>query len=383
MKKTTTLLLSLIGLSLILGGCGMFGKKNKALPPKPLVKFTPSATAKIVWQKSTGGYSKKQYVKIHPAIAGDSIFVAGGSSATAVNKTTGNTLWKTPVADTVTAGVNIGEGMVFVGTLGGNAIALDQSSGKPRWAQSLSSEVAAVSEASGGIVVFRTIDGKVHGLSTATGEILWQQIRKTPILSLRGASVPIVTGNKVIIGFDNGKLTAFDMQAGNTVWETILAVPRGRTELDRVVDIDGKMKLVGSTLYVATYNGQIAAVNISNGSTIWSQGYSTDTGVDADAQGVYTARQNGTVFKLTTNKGAPVWKLDDLERRSPTAPSIIGSQIVIGDYAGYLHFINTTTGKFSVRAHGDGSGYTVSPLVEGNRVYAFGKSGVLTAISLQ
>lgn len=383
MKKTTTLLLGLIGLSLLLSSCGMFGKKNKALPPKPLVTFTPSAVAKIVWKKNTGGYSKKQYVKIHPVISGDSIFVAGGSSTSALNKTTGNVRWKTPVAETVTAGVNIGEGMVFVGTLGGNAIALDQSTGKPRWAQSLSSEVVAVSEAANGIVVFRTSDGRVHGLSTATGEILWQQSRKTPILSLRGASVPIVTGNKVIIGFDNGKLTAFDMQAGNMVWETILAVPRGRTELDRVVDIDGKMQLVGSTLYVATYNGQIAAVNVSNGATKWSHGYSTDTGVDANNQGVYTARQNGTLFKLATNNGSPIWKLDDLERRRPTAPSIIGSHIVVGDYAGYLHFINSTTGKFSARAHGDSSGYIVSPLVEGNRVYAFSKSGVLTVLSLQ
>jgi len=383
MKKTTAILLSIISLSLILSSCGMFGKKNKSLPPTPLAKFTPSATAKVIWQKSTGSYSKKQYVKIHPAISGNILFIAGGSSASALDKTNGSLRWKTPVADTVTAGVNIGEGMVFVGTLGGNAIALDQATGKPRWAQSLNGEVSAVSEAVGGMVVFRTNDGKVHGLSTSTGEILWQQNRKTPILSLRGTSVPIVTGNKVIVEFDNGKLTAFDMQAGNAIWETILAVPRGRTELDRVVDIDGKIKLSGSTLYVATYNGQIAAVNVNNGATNWSRGYSTDTGVDSDGNGVYTVREDGDLFKLNANNGSPAWKMTDLERSLPTAPSVIGSRIVVGDYAGYLHFINSSDGKLSARARGDNSGYTVSPLVEGNRVYALGKSGVLTAISLQ
>ena len=383
MKKTTTLLLSLISLSLILTGCGMFNKKSKTLPPKPLVKFTTSATAKVLWQANTGDYAKKQYVKIHPATNNDSIFVAGGSNTTALNKNTGRIRWKTPVAGTVTAGVNIGEGLVFVGTLGGNAIALDQATGKPRWAQSLSSEVSAVSAASSGMVVFRTNDGKVHGLSSSTGEILWQQSRRTPILSLRGASVPIVVGNKVIVGFDNGKLTAFDMQAGNMIWEAILAVPRGRTELDRVVDIDGKIKLSGSTVYVATYNGQIAAIDINNGATKWSQGYSTDTGVDSDGQGVYTVREDGSLFKLNANNGLPTWKMNDLERRRPTAPSIVGSHLVIGDYDGYLHFINNTDGKVSARVRGDNNGYTVSPLVEGNRIYAFGKSGVLTAISLQ
>ncbi len=383
MKKTTTLVLTTIGLSLLLGGCGMFGKKNKALPPKPLSNFTPAANAKVLWQTSTGNYSKKQYVKIHPAISGNTIFVAGGSSASAIDKNSGKIRWKTPVADSVTAGVNIGENSVFIGTLNGNAISLDQATGKPHWAQSLSSEVAAVSEAKGGMVVFRTIDGKVHGLSTATGEILWQKSRKTPILSLRGTSVPIVTGNKVIVGFDNGKLTAFDMQAGNAIWEAILGVPRGRTELDRVVDIDGKIKLVGSKIYAASYNGQIAAINAGNGSVFWSTGYSTDTGVDANTNSVYTTSAKGDVFKLAASNGSPQWKIDNLERRHPTAPSIVGSRIVVGDYAGYLHIFDTTSGKTVARKRGDSSGYTVSPVVEGNMIYAFGKSGVLTAISLQ
>lgn len=383
MKRTSTLLLTLLSLSLLLSGCGLFNKKNKALPPKPLVNFTSTATAKVIWQTNTGNHSKKQYVKIHPVISGNTIFVAGGSSATALDKSSGKVYWRTPVADTVTAGVNVGNGMVFVGTQNGNAIALDQASGKPRWVQSLSSEVVSVSSAQNNMVVFRTNDGKAHGLSTATGEVLWQQSRKTPILSLRGASVPVVSGNNVIIGFDNGKLTAFDMQAGHAVWEAILGVPRGRTELDRVVDIDGKIKLVGSKLYAATYNGQIAAINVQNGGVQWSKGYSTDTGVDADGGSVYTVSEKGDIFRLSSANGNPIWKMDDLERRRPTAPSVIGSRIVVGDYDGYLHFINTANGKFAARARGDSRGYTVSPLVDGNMVYAFGKSGVLTAISLR
>ena len=383
MKRTTTLLLTLLSISLLLNGCGVFSKKNKALPPKPLTNFSPTATAKVIWQSNTGSYSKKQYVKIHPVISGNTIFVAGGSSASAWNKDNGSIRWKTPVADSVTAGVNIGEGLVFVGTLGGNAIALDQTTGKPHWVQSLSSEVVSVSPAKNNMVVFRTNDGSIHGLSTATGEILWQQSRKTPILSLRGASVPVTYGNNVIIGFDNGKLTAFDIQAGHTVWEAILGVPRGRTELDRVVDIDGKIKLVGSKVYAATYNGQIAAINASNGAVQWSKSYSTDTGVDANGQGVYTVSEKGDVFKLLAGNGQVTWKMDDLERRRPTAPSIIGSNIVVGDYAGYLHFINTANGKFSARARGDSRGYTISPLVNGTTAYAFGRGGVLTAISLR
>jgi len=374
---------SVLSLSLLLGGCGIFGKKDKTLAAKPLTTFTATANAKLIWQSNTGHYAKKNYVKIHPIVAENSVYIAGGSSASAWDKQTGQRRWKTPVADTVTAGVNVGEGMMFVGTTGGNAIALDQVTGKPRWVQALSSEILAVSPARNGMVVFRSNDGKVHGLSTRTGEVMWQQSRKTPILSLRGSSTPIVTGNKVIIGFDNGKLTAFDLQAGHTIWEAILGVPRGRTELDRIVDIDGKLTLVGTTLYAATYNGQIAAIDVNTGGVKWSHGYSTDTGVEADASALYTVNAKGDVFKLSAQTGAPIWKMDDLTRRLPTAPTIIGSHIVVGDQQGYLHFIHRSTGKFASRIQGDKRGYSVAAIVDANTLYTLGKGGILSAIQLQ
>ncbi len=385
MTKTIrpVVILSLFSLSLILSGCGVFGKKDKTLQPTPLKNFTATASSRIVWQSKTASASKKDYVKIHPVINKNTIYVAGGKTASAWDKQTGQKRWVSPVADTVTAGVNIGEGMVFVGTSSGNAIALDQVTGKPRWVQALSSEVLAVSPAQNGRVVFRSNDGKISALSTQTGEIMWQQSRKTPILSLRGSSTPILSGNKVIVGFDNGKLTAFDLQAGHAIWEAILGVPRGRTELDRIVDIDGKLALVGSTLYAATYNGQIAAVDVNSGGVRWSHGYSTDTGVAADGSTLYTVSEKGDVFKLNAQNGKPIWKMDDLVRRFATAPSIIGSHIVIADEKGYLHFINRSTGKFANRIKADKHGYSVAPIIEGNRVYALSRSGLLTVIQLQ
>jgi outer membrane protein assembly factor BamB len=366
-----------------IAGCSMFSKKAKPLPPTPLKTFQATATTKTHWQVSTGSRSTSEYVKIRPVIEGSAIYVAGGTTASAWNKTNGTKLWQTPVANIVTGGVNTGEGAVYLGTGNGNAIALEQASGKPRWVQPLSSEVLSVSSASNGMVVFRTTDGKLHGLSSATGEILWQQSRETPLLSLRGASVPLVLGNKVITGFDDGKVVAFDIQDGHQIWEAILAVPRGRTELDRIVDIDGKMVIVGSTLYVATYHGQVAGINANTGSIRWSKGYSTDTGVDADRQNLFTANDSGDLYRIKAGNGQPVWKMDDLVRRQPSAPSIIGSYIVVGDYAGYLHFVNIQNGQFAARVKADNGGYTVSPVVEGNTLYAFGKNGVLSAISIQ
>lgn len=384
--------LSIIGLSLIvamgMSGCSTLGKVNvfkgkkaKTLPPTPLKTINTSLNASVAWQVSTGGFSKSEYVKIHPAIDSNYIYVAGGAGISAWDKRSGGGLWKASVANTVTGGVGVGNAAVFLGTGNGNAIALDKSTGKPRWVQSLSSEILAVSDETMGMVVFRTTDGKLHGLSVATGEVIWQQSRKPPLLTLRGTSVPIVADNKVIVGFDDGRVIAFDVLDGRQVWEAILAVPRGRTDLDRIVDIDGKMQLVDSHLYAASFNGQLAAINVNSGAIKWSTGFSTNSGVAGDRENIYTANDQGDVYRVMAANGNPFWKMDDLVRRQPTAPALIGSQnIVIGDFAGYLHFVNAIQGQFVARLRGDVSGYTVSPVVDGNTVYAFGKRGVLTAV---
>jgi outer membrane protein assembly factor BamB len=368
-------------LAVSLSSCSLFSKKAKPLPPTPLKTFQATVQANVIWQVSTGSYAKSDYVKLHPVVDEQAVYIAGGRTASAWNKQNGAKIWQTPVANIVTGGVNFGEGSVFLGTGNGNAIALDARSGQPRWVQPLSSEVLSVSSAAQGMVVFRTTDGKLHGLSVATGEILWQQSRQTPLLSLRGASVPLIAGDKVIAGFDDGKVAAFDLQAGHQVWEAILAVPRGRTDLDRIVDIDGKMSLVGNTLYAATYHGQVASINAKTGSILWSKGYSTDSGLVADVQSLYTANDQGDLYRIAATNGAPQWKMDDLVRRQPTAPSKLGNYILVGDYAGYLHLINVNTGQFAARLRGDKAGYIASPLIEGNQAYILGRSGVLTSVA--
>ncbi|SKA78613.1 Beta-barrel assembly machine subunit BamB [Thiothrix eikelboomii] len=351
-------------------------------PPKELQAIQATANIQTVWKVSTGS-SDKAYVRIYPYVDETAVIVAGGGSASAWDKRKGTALWKTPISEEITGGVNGGEGLVFVGTSEGSAIALDRQTGKIRWIEHLNSEVLAVSAASKGRVVFRTGDGQLTGLSTQTGEIIWQQIRPSPELSLRGAGAPLIVGSAVIAGFDNGTVTAFDLEAGTGLWEAILSVPRGRNDLDKITDVDGRIKQVGSALFAASYNGQIAGIRLQDGALGWAQPYSSYAGVDADANGLYSTDVEGNVWKIHPQTGAPIWKMDDLQRRTPTAPTLMSDYIVVGDYAGYLHWINTRNGQTVARLQSDTAGYTVPPMSDGRVVYTFGKSGVLAAHALQ
>lgn len=384
MRSLATLITGLF-LATSLTACSSFSSLMPAKdpnPPKELTAVQATANVQTLWKASTGS-SDKAYVRLYPYVDEALVVVAGGGSASAWDKRTGASIWKTPLSEEITGGVNGGEGLVFLGTSEGSAIALDRQTGKVRWIEHLNSEVLSVSTASKGRVVFRTGDGQLSGLSTQTGEIVWQQIRETPALSLRGAGAPLIASGAVVAGFDNGTVTAFDLETGTGLWEAILSVPRGSSDLDKIIDVDGRIKQVGSALFAASYNGQIAGIRLQDGALGWSQPYSSYAGVDADASGLYSTDVEGNVWKINPQSGAPLWKMDDLQGRTPTAPTILGNYLVVGDYAGYLHWINSSNGQTVARLQADTAGYTVPPVSDGQVIYTFGKSGVLAAHALK
>ncbi len=375
--------------SQLLESIGSIG--NKSAKPAPLKKLKPvsnTINARQVWQVKTGAVSRSS--QIHPFISGQAVIVAGGVQVSAWNKNTGKLLWKTKIGELISAGVNGGSTangqQIYLGTANGNAVALDALTGKTLWVERLDSEILSVSRSQEQRVAFRTIDGKLHGLNSATGELVWQQSQRTPALTLHGASVPVIVGGRgnsfVICGFDNGKIAAYALQSGAPVWEATLAEPRGQSELDRMVDIDGKLKVLGKALFASALNGVISGIDLEKGQMAWAKRFSSSTGVDADRSGLYSSDSKGNIWKFRPQSGEPVWKMDDLLRREPTTPILFDAGLlIVGDKQGNLHWINAINGQFVARLKGDPAGYSVAPVVEGNAAYVFGKSGMLTKLS--
>ena len=363
-------------------GSQLFSQQDNVIPLKPLKNITSSTRIKTLWQVQTNSASANS--KIHPYLTSYSIIIAGGNNISAWDKNTGKPIWTRQIEETISGGINGGDDIIFLGTDRGNALALNEKTGKTLWIKHLNAEILSISIAKNKRTVFRTIDGKLHGLSTQTGDIAWQQQQLTPVLSLYGASIPVLVGPYVIAGFDNGKLAAYELQKGTPVWETTLTRPRGDNELDRMVDVDGKLKALGSAMFTTSFHGRISGVDLKTGSIHWAKKHSSYTGADANDKGVYTTDETGNIWRLEPQTGNPMWKMDDLVRRAPTAPTLINSNsIIVGDKKGNLHVINTRNGQFIARIKGDTAGYSVASKVENNRVYSLGRSGLLTAITLQ
>ena len=382
--------LLIVSVSLAVAGCSgqsipgsqLFNQNVYVAPVlKPLKTIANNVNAKTLWQVNTG--TNVSNVKIHPFINNTAIYTANGVTVSAWNKATGAALWSNPVGQLISGGVNGNDNTVFVGTRDGKAVAVDAKTGKNKWVADLGTEVLAVSPASRGRVVFRTIDGKLHGVNSATGEVVWLRQQRTPQLSIYGASVPIVVDNGVIAGFDNGKLAAYALDSGQPIWEVALSAPKGSSELDQIVDIDGRLKALGNGLFASNYNGRMALIVMNSGNVQWAKVFSSMSGVDANAQAIFSTDDKGWVWKIKPDNGVSFWSQDDLENRQPTTPILTasGSHAVTGDRQGNLHWIDTQKGEITSRISGDPAGYHTSVVKNGNVIYAFGKGGVLTAVS--
>lgn len=347
--------------------------------PAELVDFKATVVVDRVWSVSAGGDGDVMRAGLAPAIAGDRLFVAGsGGDVLSLQTAGGKTLWRTRTKAPLTGGPGAGHGLVVVGSTDGEVIALGADDGAERWRVKLGGEVLSAPAVAEEAVVVRTVDGRLHGLSIADGKPLWREEQAVPRLTLRGAATPVVAGNAAICGFDNGRTIAIDTRSGELLWESLIAPARGRTELERMVDIDSAVKVSGADVFVAGFQGRVAMLALDNGQSWWSRELSSHRGLDIDDARVYASTSEGDVVALRRRTGVEEWRQDGLRRRGLSGPAAIDGFVVVGDGEGYLHWMDATTGAFVARGKAGGR-VTNAPQVAGDLVVVQDDDGRVSA----
>mgnify|MGYP000444469570 CR=1 FL=1 len=354
-------------------------------PPAELVEFTAEFEPEIVWKKNTGNGAGDDYSDLATLIQNEmAVAIDYEGNVSSYEVLTGRQLWKTDLDVPVAAGVGGGNGLILVGTQEGTILALDETNGHLLWKKQLSSEVLAPPKAAMDVVVVRTVDGRMTGLSTSDGNILWAYQRTVPLLSLRGASELVLFDDKVVAGYANGKLVALSIADGNVIWEESVAVPRGRTELDRLVDIDSAPVIENGVVYVVAYNGRLAALSLDSGRLLWSREMSSRSGLDVDSgDTVYVSDYTGYVWALQDGSGDALWRQTRLLRRKITAPVIVGNYVIVGDLEGYVHWMSREDGRFVTRVRVSKEAIRSKPVVKDDLVFVTASDGTLTAFRIQ
>lgn len=389
MMSVIRITLSLL-LLMLLGGCGsmnplsLLEDEPNVDPPAELVEVKSSINVRKLWSTSTGSGSEDARVKLVPFVDGGRVYVANQEGVVkALDSGNGRVIWSVEKEGLeISGGPGAGEGLVLVGTSNGEVLALSQQDGSEVWRSMVSSEVLSVPKAALGMVVVHTVDGKLYALNVSDGKIAWMYDRSTPVLTLRGSSSPVFSGNKVICGFASGKLIAFDIETGQQIWEATIAVPSGRSELERMVDIDGDPVVQAGMIYVATYQGQLAAVAEDSGDVVWRRELSSYAGLGADYEYIYVSDDEDMVWAIDPKNSSSMWKQDKLHGRRLTAPAVLGGYIVVCDFEGYLHWLSPEDGHMVARIRVGESPITTPPVIEGGVAYVLGDGGELAAVTV-
>ena len=364
-------------LFVLLTACG--SEEDNADPPAELVDFEASAEIEKLWDVSTGEGVGQQYLKLYPLLLSDRLIVTDrNGTVQAVNLSNGDIIWSVDLDVIVSGGVGGNENYHIVSSRDGEVILLDAADGKVKWKAFVSSEVLVPANIVSNNLIVRTVDGKIIALQLETGAERWVYKRDVPALSLRGSSRLLTEGKYIFAGLDSGRLVALNNN-GNPLFDSAVAIPRGKSELERIIDIDGDAVLKNNVLYIASFQGSVIAIDVRKGQLIWRRKLSTYTGVEVAGSAIFSSDERDHVWALDSNNGATLWKMDKLSARRITKPVAMGDAIVVGDYEGYLHWISQYDGHFMARVESDGSGFIVPPLVSGDRVYVLSRDGELAA----
>jgi outer membrane protein assembly factor BamB len=381
---------------LILSGCATFdtindsvsgisnyflGGEDNSDPPAVLVEYTPEIKIEEVWSESVGVGSEEQSLKLIPAIGFGKILVADRNGLIqARDLTTGRLIWEAETDIHFSAGPGLGVGTVILGSSDAEVAAFNSENGALLWKSSVSSEVLSVPVIANGIVVVRTTDGEIIALNEKNGGKLWNYEHNAPALSVRGIGAPLVVGENVIEGYDNGKLMALRLTDGKYAWETSVAIPKGRSEVERLVDLDVDPIEVSGVIYIASYNGGAAAISELDGDVLWRNGaVSSYTGLSHDFRYLYLSDSTDDVWQLEQRTGSSLWKQKDLHERKLTAPAVYENYVVVGDFEGYVHWLSNSDGRQLGRIKVADSAIDAKPVVVDNTVYIYAKDGTLAA----
>ncbi|MBV1913381.1 MAG: outer membrane protein assembly factor BamB [Cycloclasticus sp.] len=355
---------------------------DESAPPHALEEIAEQVVLTPVWtQKVTEGKGRR-FLKLEMVVSDGKLFVADQEGlVVALDQKTGEPLWEVKTELPISGGLEVGFEHVFFGTTDADVVALKLADGDTAWTTQVSSEVLSTPRFSDGFLVVRSIDGAVNTLDAATGEERWSYVRDVPALSLRGTSSPIIKSGGVISGYANGKLVVLRLKDGLQIWETSVAVPRGRGALSRMVDVDSDPLAGERFIYAATFNGGVVAVDVRSGEISWRRTeMSSYKKMLADWVSIFVVDVNNHIWSADQNDGGINWLQDRLENRQLTPLTQVGDYLLTADYEGYVHILNVTDGALVGRLKVSDVAITAAPIVDDGLIYVQDIDGEITAL---
>lgn len=378
MKKLLVSLF-LISMLVLLAACSSPDNLEK---PAALIDFKPTIEVQKLWTQHAG-YNGRAYLNLQIGHDQKALYTANANGTVYANAlSNGNKIWQKRLRVNIISGVSVNDKLAIVADSGGRVIALNTADGAIRWQQDMGNQVLALAATAHGVVVVKTVADSVIALNAQDGKLLWHFDDNVPTLILRGGSQAKIVGNKVIVGFANGKLRAFDLYKGSLLWEQVIAQPKGGFEIERMVDITASPQESDGIVYVVSYQGNLAALAVNSGQILWHYQLSSYSGLTVSDGYLYVTDAQSHVYCFAAQDGSIIWQQAKLQARALTAPVLLEKYVIVADAEGYVHWLARQDGRFVARQQFSKAVIRSAPVVVGNRLYLLDTHGHLAAYTL-
>ena len=354
-----------------LSGCSVMSFFAGSSKPQPAALQAVSGTvsAKQVWTNRIGSINFP--LEVH--VAGNTVYVSGGDgSVAAIDARTGADVWRTSAGSPVATGVGSDGKTAAVVTQANDVVAFVD--GREAWRQKLAAQAYTAPLVAGGRVFVLSADRSVNAFDGQTGRKLWSQQRPNEPLVLRQSGVILAVGDTLVVGF-SGRLAGLNPSSGVIRWEAPIASPRGVNDIERLVDLVGRVSRDGDVVCARAFQASVGCVNTARGSLVWTKPANGAQGIHGDDQRVFGTESDGVVQAWRRTDGERAWTTDVLRYRSLTAPLVVGRSIAVGDFAGIIHLLSRENGSLLNRLTTDGSPIVAAPILAGNTLVAVTRNG--------
>lgn len=356
---------ALLGLAAaLLAGCGSAKPKPADLGPNPgLLGVRQAWTAKI----GAVGYP------LDMRVTGTQVALASSDgTVVALDARSGRELWRASANAKLSAGVGSDGQRTAVATEANEVVVFE--AGRELWRHKLTAQVVTAPFVAGGRVFVLASDRSVTALDGASGRRLWSQQRPGDPLVLRQSGVILAVGDTLVVGL-SGRLVGLNPLNGQVRWDAPVATPRGTNDVERLVDLVGRVSRVGDSVCVRAFQVGVGCVDAARGTLVWtkpSQGYA---GVDGDERMVYAPESDGKLVAWRRSGGEQAWVSERLRYRQLSAPLALGRSVIVGDDSGTVHFLSREDGSPLTRVSTDGSAIAAAPVVAQDMLVVVTRNG--------
>jgi outer membrane protein assembly factor BamB len=359
--------------------------KDNSEPPALLTKIEDPIDLNVLWSVDTRAGRNISAYQYRPFVLGNQVLTIGRNGVIRnIDPLSGLTNWRFNSELAAIVGLTGSDKTLIATSQEGDVVSfrLEEDGLSEKWRARLSGEIRSLPVIHGNQIFIRTVDGRLSVLNLIDGTELWRASGRVPSLSLTGNSRPVVSEKLVISGFDDGKLVAFDRNNGKTVWEIAVSYPDGRTDIERLVDIDAPFVLADGILYVNAYQGRLVAVQIRDGNVLWSRDMSSFNAMSHDQDALYIIDDNSHLWSIDRRTGSAFWKQDALHARKMTSPLLADKFIVAGDLRGYIHWFRKSDGEALGRIRPTENRIFAMPTTWNQIIFTMDKNGFLSATRL-